>query len=197
LAALEDDPLRAAECLARPLLVGRLAHAYFEADERFNNGDARPSFAEWLAGLDPELGYSPMGAPEDWTGWQLPELGGGAGDSWTPTAAMPESTIGITAVWTGTEMIVWGGGRNTGSRYDPLTDTDLDGDDRRALAPPRPRGGVTGTQMVVWGGCGQSTEFCEVGRRSATTRWTTHGRRRQRAQSRRDASTPPFGPAPR
>jgi N-acetylneuraminic acid mutarotase len=162
--ALDRDGYLLAECLARPLLVERLARAYFEADERLGGGDARPSFDEWLAGLDPALEHAPMTAPEDWTGWQLPELGGGAGDSWTPTAALPESTIGITAVWTGTEMIVWGGGRNTGSRYDPLTDTWTSMAMIGAPSPRRDHAAVwTGTQMVVWGGCGQSTEFCELG----------------------------------
>ena len=141
--ALDRDGYLVAECLARPLLVERLARSYFADDERFGGGDTRPSFEEWLAGLDPELENAPTTAPEDWTGWSLPELGGGAGDFWTPTAALPESTIGITAVWTGTEMIVWGGGRNTGGRYDPPTDSWTSMAMIGAPSPaPRPHGGV-------------------------------------------------------
>lgn len=66
----------------------------------------------------------------------------------------------IDAVWTGTEMIVWGGSSeagwiNTGGRYDPVTDTwrpmSTDG------APVR-RGDHsavwTGAETLVWGGWG-------------------------------------------
>ena len=54
-------------------------------------------------------------------------------DSWAATSTVnaPVGTIASTAVWTGAEMIVWGGyfydGRNiyfnTGGRYNPLTDS--------------------------------------------------------------------------
>ncbi len=55
-----------------------------------------------------------------------------ATDSWTPTSTLnaPTARSGHSAVWTGTEMIVWGGGTeslstsfNTGGRYDPATDS--------------------------------------------------------------------------
>src|SRR5262245_10072134 len=36
LAALHDDPLLIQECLARPILVDRLAHAFFASDERIH-----------------------------------------------------------------------------------------------------------------------------------------------------------------
>jgi len=162
--ALDRNGYLLAECLARPLLVGRLARSYFEADERLGGDGDGLEFEDWLAGLDPVLARASTTAPEDWAGWTLPELGGAAGDTWTPTAALPESTIGITAVWTGTEMIVWGGGRNTGSRYDPATDTWTSMAMIGAPSPRRDHVAVwTGTEMIVWGGCGQSTNFCEVG----------------------------------
>ncbi|MDX9724696.1 MAG: hypothetical protein RBU37_28360, partial [Myxococcota bacterium] len=52
-------------------------------------------------------------------------------DTWLPisTIAAPEARQMHSAVWTGTEMIVWGGEDeknleiNTGGRYDPRTDT--------------------------------------------------------------------------
>ena len=51
-------------------------------------------------------------------------------DSWTPTSTTnaPTARFAHTAIWTGTEMIVWGGYNNsnrfnTGGRYDPSTDT--------------------------------------------------------------------------
>jgi N-acetylneuraminic acid mutarotase len=74
------------------------------------------------------------------------------------------------AVWTGAEMVLWGGGSyptytNTGSRYDPVVDvwsltsiTDA----------PSPRGGHTavwtGTEMIVWGGYGASGNLATGGR---------------------------------
>lgn len=85
-----------------------------------------------------------------------------ATDSWTPTNTVnaPEPRYQHTAVWTGHEMIVWGGGdnqgtfpMNTGGRYDPTTDTWTptsttnapDGrDDHTAI--------WTGSEMIVWGG---------------------------------------------
>ena len=50
-------------------------------------------------------------------------------DSWTPTGLtnVPRGRIGHTVVWTGDEMIVWGGVdetffvTDTGGRYDPRT----------------------------------------------------------------------------
>ena len=52
-----------------------------------------------------------------------------ATDSWRPTSTLnaPSVRASHTAVWTGSEMIVWGGGTfpdfNTGGRYDPATDS--------------------------------------------------------------------------
>src|SRR5438309_2119391 len=50
------------------------------------------------------------------------------GDRWRPfdAARAPSAREGHTAVWTGSEMIIWGGGiagMNTGMRYNPVTDT--------------------------------------------------------------------------
>src|SRR5262249_27451873 len=86
-------------------------------------------------------------------------------DSWTPTRvdlAAPVPRQGHTAVWTGSEMIVWGGFTETvdtgplasGARYDPATDnwtpTRLD------ATTPSARGTHTsvwtGREMIVWGG---------------------------------------------
>ena len=49
-------------------------------------------------------------------------------DSWTATSTTnaPTARYDHTAVWTGSEMIVWGGhgsGLNTGGRYNPITDS--------------------------------------------------------------------------
>ena len=46
-------------------------------------------------------------------------------DRWTPTSitGAPAARTQHAAVWTGTEMIVWGGSPTVGGRYDPSTDT--------------------------------------------------------------------------
>ena len=84
-------------------------------------------------------------------------------DSWMPTstgAGVAKALYRHTAVWTGTEMIIWGGDGfdprylNTGSRYDPATDSWTE----MSTAPGVPAGREshtavwTGTEMVVWGG---------------------------------------------
>jgi hypothetical protein len=82
-----------------------------------------------------------------------------ADDTWTPTGgASPARRYQHAAVWTGSEMIVWGGWGdsslvNTGGRYNPATDTwlpmNIIGAPSRAQQGGR---GWTGTRMVVWGG---------------------------------------------
>ncbi|WP_395373478.1 Kelch repeat-containing protein [Marinicella sp. W31] len=63
------------------------------------------------------------------------------------------------AVWTGNEMIVWGGLDdtfsvvNTGGRYNPMTNTWQDTDTIQSPPPRRePMAVWTGTEMIVWGG---------------------------------------------
>jgi N-acetylneuraminic acid mutarotase len=87
-------------------------------------------------------------------------------DTWHPMSAVgaPEPREDLAAVWTGTEMIVWGGVRRdgpngerrqvaTGGRYSPATDTwtPITVDDAPS---PREDGVVvwTGSEMLVWGG---------------------------------------------
>src|SRR5262249_62107265 len=63
-------------------------------------------------------------------------------------------------VWTGSEMIVWGGGidsplseRANGGRYDPATDTWTAVSSTNAPEKRRALTAVwTGTEMIVWGG---------------------------------------------
>jgi N-acetylneuraminic acid mutarotase len=160
--ALGDEPYLLAECLARPLLVDRLARSFFAAGET-----AEGSLDEWLAQRATALSIDGGTRPADYRGFELPALSApraAAVGEWQPTAALPEGVAGISVVWTGSEMIVWGGGRDTGSRYDPATDSWRT---TAALGAPSPRRDHTavwtGSEMVVWGGCGQSTEFCELG----------------------------------
>jgi N-acetylneuraminic acid mutarotase len=82
-------------------------------------------------------------------------------DTWSPTSTIdaPEGRTAHTAVWTGTQMIVWGGysddgggiHRNTGGRYDHETDTSSP----TSLGPSGRFGHTavwTGGKMIVWGG---------------------------------------------
>jgi len=82
-------------------------------------------------------------------------------DSWTPTSTTnaPDGRHSHTAVWTGTEMIVWGGFRlgigilNTGGRYNPTTDSWVATSTVNAPnARLRHTAVWTGTNMIVWGG---------------------------------------------
>jgi len=97
-------------------------------------------------------------------------------DSWSPV-----STAGIspkqdhTAVWTGSEMIVWGDYTDVGGRYDPGTDTwqptSRDG------APSGRIGNVaawTGTEMIIWGGMTPGGTLLGSGARynPSTDTWT-------------------------
>jgi hypothetical protein len=83
------------------------------------------------------------------------------------------------AVWTGTEMIIWGGnssgGLNTGGRYNPLTDswaaTSI------GAGCPSARYGHTaiwtGTEMIIWGGYGGSLYNTGGRYNPSTDTWTT------------------------
>jgi N-acetylneuraminic acid mutarotase len=82
-------------------------------------------------------------------------------NNWTPTNTYntPEPRTSHTAVWTGTEMVVWGGFNefnfedlNTGGRYNPNTDSWT----ATTTFAPDPRelhtAVWTGSEMIVWGG---------------------------------------------
>jgi uncharacterized repeat protein (TIGR01451 family) len=89
-----------------------------------------------------------------------------ATDSWTATAVSgaTDERQSHRSVWTGAEMIVWGGYSseqaaylNTGSRYDPATDSWTSTTPTDAPSTRSQHGAVwTGTEMVVWGGYGGS-----------------------------------------
>jgi N-acetylneuraminic acid mutarotase len=75
----------------------------------------------------------------------------------------PEPRSSHTAVWTGTEMIIWGGFNgstylNSGGRFDPTTGTWTP---TSTINAPFARTGHsavwTGSEMIVWGGMGYGT----------------------------------------
>jgi N-acetylneuraminic acid mutarotase len=85
--------------------------------------------------------------------------GGCTEDTWTATSGPPDGRLGHTAVWTGSEMIVWGGFRdfftpfNNGGRYNPSTDNWTTTSTNNAPAGRYGHTAVwTGSEMIVWGG---------------------------------------------
>jgi hypothetical protein len=82
-------------------------------------------------------------------------------DSWaaTSTTNAPDGRELHTAVWTGGEMIVWGGyasgSLNTGGRYDPATNTWTATGTTNAPSGRQSHTAIrTGSEMIVWGGLG-------------------------------------------
>jgi N-acetylneuraminic acid mutarotase len=85
-----------------------------------------------------------------------------ANDTWAPISLTnaPSARVDHTAVWTGSEMIVWGGSAgwpdydlNTGGRYDPVADTWTPTSTTGAPQARYEHTAVwTGSRMVVWGG---------------------------------------------
>merc|ERR1712098_1003013 len=86
-----------------------------------------------------------------------------------------------TAIWTGTEMVIWGGfdqdesALDSGGRYNPSTDRWLPISRQQVLVG---RGGHTwaiwtGTEMVIWGGFDQDESALDSGGRYnlITDRW--------------------------
>jgi N-acetylneuraminic acid mutarotase len=119
---------------------------------------AKTSFDAWWPGASANFAADASAEGFD---YQLAEINQpSADDTWTPTKALPEATG--TAVWTGAEMIVWGGGKqNSGARYNPTIDTWTP---TSVTNVPSHRSGHTavwtGTEMIVWGGCGRHFDFC-------------------------------------
>ena len=84
----------------------------------------------------------------------------------TSTTAAPEARTGHSAVWTGSEMIIWGGhdgnsiAKNTGARFNPVSNT---WQTISTVGAPQARWGHTtvwtGTEMIVWGGYSGAFDF--------------------------------------
>src|SRR5438132_1021798 len=97
--------------------------------------------------------------------YKLPPMSQGDGcveDTWTATAGPPDARASYTAVWTGSEMIVWGGlgpiPLNTGGRYNPSTDSWVATTTTNAPAVRSYHTAVwTGNEMIVWGATADTT----------------------------------------
>ncbi len=156
-AALDNDAYVIAECLARPLLVDRLAHKTEGFDRWWADNKERMPAAFQLAVYNYKL-------PDVKSGMSVGVL-----DNEATTSGAPSGRDRHTAVWTGAEMIVWGGAdinacqtvwdvilcfdTNTGGRYNPATNSWTATSLSRA---PRASSGHsaiwTGTEMIIWGG---------------------------------------------
>jgi N-acetylneuraminic acid mutarotase len=164
--SLGSDPLVIAECLARPTVAERLVSELMTdtADTSFRAKSRNP--AAGLVGNSTgsfDFAHDDIAANLDKPGYKLREIsvaGDCADDTWTPTTTVnaPDARFDHIAVWTGSEMIVWGGlGQvnilNTGGKYDPVEDVWTATSTANA-----PTGRVfhsavwTGSEMIVWGG---------------------------------------------
>jgi N-acetylneuraminic acid mutarotase len=176
--ALGNDPLVIAECLAKPILTERLT-----ADLAVVAGvsPALAVVATPLRGVAQNVpqarGYSerhgaqvPVTMAAVSANYALPAISGQS-DNWTPSGLCTDDTwtatsltnapaprLSHTAVWTGSEMIVWGGYDgisylNTGARYNPSTDSWTA---TTTTGAPTVRDSHTavwdGSEMIVWGG---------------------------------------------
>jgi N-acetylneuraminic acid mutarotase len=165
--ALGNDPSVIAECLARPMLAERLlAHPAVERVKQQSR-----MFDQTVAGAD----------------YTLPKISDPSGecveDTWTPTNLIgaPDGRVEHTAVWTGSEMIVWGGDTcflscdvNTGGRYNPSTGSWTATSTTNAPDGRHSHAAVwTGTEMIVWGGFRLGTGILNTGGRynPATDSW--------------------------
>jgi hypothetical protein len=108
-------------------------------------------------------GYRPPCMPGQTIYYANANLYDPVSNTWTPgsTSGEPSGRFHHTAVWTGTEMIVWGGSGalgayfGTGGRYDPVSDTWQPTSTVDAPSPRRDHAAVwTGNRMIVWGGGG-------------------------------------------
>lgn len=150
---LGNDPAVIAECLARPILAERLVREHWQ--DKSNSKALQTTKLE-----QPAVADIPVLA-----NYTLPRVAGSSinctPDSWSPTSAGPAGRQNHTAVWTGSEMIIWGGevpdGTNTflnsGARYTPSTDSwtatsVIDAPIARAAHTAI----WTGSEMIVWGG---------------------------------------------
>jgi hypothetical protein len=170
-AALGNDPFVIAECLARQVLVERSMADLSPQDRtrRFEpartKGLSSMSFATTLKNMANTVPKISEGTPPC------------TDDSWTATSTTnaPRERSSHTAVWTGSEMIVWGGFLNgfpwdTGGRYDPGTDSWTATSTINAPSAREFHTAIwTGAEMIVWGGWNGTTYFNSGGRYNPTT----------------------------
>jgi hypothetical protein len=126
--ALGNDAFLIAETLVRPVLADQMIRSGYQDEMRSDS--PTPSFAAWWESMR-RTASTEIKAVE---GLSVPASVDGipcTPNTWRAINAsspnVPPPTQYHSAVWTGAEMIVWGGwsGPSTGARYIPATDTWL------------------------------------------------------------------------
>jgi hypothetical protein len=152
--ALDSDPFVIAECLARPALAQRLMEHLGGPDKSASTDfPSKKNEAVHAASI---AVTKPASAA-----YTLPKISiptGYTEDTWTPTLDVPGTRRANTTIWTGSEMIIWGGSLygtdlNTGEKYNPATDAWTITSTINAPQGRNDHTAVwTGTEMIVWGG---------------------------------------------
>jgi N-acetylneuraminic acid mutarotase len=187
--ALGNDPFVIAECLARSVLAERLVTSGNAYDQSFE-GELQPRaeaelprhplmilldkepLESWRTRAGNKIATAEGAPGRDYTLAKISNADECIDDTWTATstANAPTARAGHTAVWTGSEMIVWGGvdgnnRLNSGGRYDPSTDTWTPTSAANAPDARTKHTAVwTGSEMIVWGGDSGHSVFNTGGR---------------------------------
>lgn len=129
-AALNNDPFLIAETLVRPNLAARTIRTN---KNLLNNSSSQI--------------------------YTLPDIIESNCEGWEPMTALnpPDARSHHSTIWTGAEMIIWGGGAsglNTGGRYDPALNTWTPTSTGANVPTARYSHTAvwTGSEMIVWGG---------------------------------------------
>jgi N-acetylneuraminic acid mutarotase len=173
--AVGNDPFVIAECLAKPVLTERLVAGLsaYEKSQRFALLRAQAAVSKFSV--------TTLGAAT----YLLPKISDPdvcTNNTWTATSTTnaPSARFRHTAVWTGSEMIVWGGtpdginALNTGGRYKPSTDSWTATSTTNAPVARFFHTAVwTGNEMIVWGGTNGSPLNTGGRYNPSTNGWTT------------------------
>jgi N-acetylneuraminic acid mutarotase len=183
--ALGSDPFVIAECVARPVLAQRLVTelnnehrvelttiAWLKRPLRSLVARAKTQSLVTMAALNANYTLPAISSPS----------AGCIDDTWTSTSITnaPDGRTLPTAVWTGSEMIVWGGttdrndGLDTGGRYNPSIDSWAPTSITNAPTARFVHTAVwTGSEMIVWGGYNNGSRLNTGGRYDPSTdTWT-------------------------
>ena len=187
--AFDNNPTTVAECLVRPFLVEQRLNQRFSIDDVPMEED----FSTWW---DREkTNWTEVSIQREVTqDLILPIIthtskafaGAQDPDRWLIDET-PSGRISHSAIWTGSEMIIWGGaadlspnlpGRtlNTGYRYDPVSDSWSRISETGAPTGRRRHTTIwTGAEMIVWGGYTEEERAVSDGGRynPLTDTWTT------------------------
>jgi N-acetylneuraminic acid mutarotase len=149
------------------IIWGGVGDAYFNTGGRYNPGSDSWTASSTTNAPAPRGDHSAI-----WNGVEMIVWGGHGSinnfnnlisgarynpntNSWTATTTTnaPAERSQSPAVWSGTEMIIWGGGRLIGGRYNPATDFWIATCDTNAPAARSKFTEIwTGSEMIVWGG---------------------------------------------